>query len=44
MDGIETLKYLKHTAGIPIIKGLRKTFFVLGFTISALSIMEISKA
>ena len=43
MDGIETLKYLKHTAGIPIIKGPRKTF-VLGFTISALSIMEISKA
>ena len=32
MDGIETLKYLKDTAGIPIIKGPRKTF-VLGFTI-----------
>jgi len=36
MDGIETLKYFKDTAGIPIIKGPRKTF-VLGFTISALT-------
>ena len=43
MDGIETLKYLKDTAGTPIIKGPRKTF-VLGFTISALSIINISKA
>ena len=36
MDGIETLKYFKDTAGIPIIKGPRKTF-VLVFTISALT-------
>ena len=42
MDGIETLKFLKDTAGTPIIRGPRKTF-VLGFTISALSIINISK-
>ena len=42
MDGIETLKFLKDTAGTPIIKGPRKTF-ILGFTISALSIINISK-
>ena len=43
MDGIETLKYLKAPAGTPIIRGPRKTF-VLGFTISALSIINIRKA
>ena len=43
MDGIKTLKYLIDTEGIPIIKGPRKTF-VLGFTKSALSIINISKA
>ena len=43
MDEIETLRYFKDTAGIPIITGPRK-IFVLGLTISALSIMEISKA
>ena len=42
MDGIETLKFLKDTAGTPIIKGPRKTF-VLGFTITPLSIINISK-
>ena len=43
MDGIESLKYLRDNASIPIIKGPRKKF-VLRFTISALSIIEISKA
>ena len=43
MDEIESLKYLKDTAGIPIIKGPRKTL-LLGFTISALSVTDTSKA
>ena len=42
MKGIETLKFLKDTACNLIMKGPRKTF-VLGFTISALSILNINK-
>ena len=41
-DGIEFLKSLKDTAGIPLIKGPRKAF-IIGFYVSALSILAISK-
>jgi len=41
-DDIETLKYLKDSAGTLILKARRK-IFVLGFTLSALSIMNICK-
>ncbi len=42
MNGIETLKLLKDTAGIPLLKGPRK-MFVVGFCISSLSILKISE-
>ena len=40
--GIETLQSLKDTAGMPLIKGQRK-LFIVGFSVSALSILAISK-
>ena len=42
INGIETLKSLKDTAGVPLVKGPRK-MFVIGFCISSLSIIQISK-
>ena len=42
MNGIETLKSLKDTAGIPLLKGPRK-MFVVGFCISSLSILKTSE-
>ena len=42
INGIETLKSLKDTAGVPLVKGPRK-IFVIGFCISSLSIIQISK-
>ena len=41
-SGIETLKFLKDANGLPLISGPRK-MFVIGFYISALSILNISK-
>ena len=41
-DGIEFLKTLKETSGLPLIKGPRKVF-VIGFCISVFSILAISK-
>ena len=41
-DSLQTLKSLKDTNGLPVIQGPRKTF-VIGFCISAQSILEISK-
>ena len=40
--GIETLQSLKDTAGMPLMKGQRK-LFIVGFSVSALSILAISK-
>ena len=41
-DSLQTLKSLKDTNGLPVIQGPRKTF-VIGFCVSAQSILEISK-
>ena len=41
-SGIETLKFLKDANGLPLISGPRK-MFVIGFYISTLSILSISK-
>ena len=41
-DGVTFLKSLKDTSGLPLIQGPRKTF-IIGFSISALSIIAISK-
>ena len=41
-SGIETIKFLKDANGLPLISGPRK-MFVIGFYISALSILSISK-
>ena len=41
-NGIDYLKSLKDTAGLPIINGPRKTF-VIGFAVSATSILNISR-
>lgn len=41
-NGIDTLKSLKDTAGHPLISGRRKCF-IIGFTVSAISIMKICK-
>ena len=41
-SGIETLNFLKDANGLPLLSGLRK-MFVIGFYISALSILNISK-
>ena len=41
-SGIETLRFLKDANGIPLISGPRKAF-VIGFYISASSILSISK-
>jgi len=41
-DSIDTLKSLEGQSGVPLAKGPRK-IFVIGFCISALSILKISK-
>ena len=43
MNGMETLKSLKDVSGVPLIKGPRK-MFVIGFCISSMSILKISKS
>ena len=42
INGIDTLKSLKDQSGVPLAKGPRK-MFVIGFCISAFSILNISK-
>ena len=42
LNGIETLKSLKDTAGRPIVNGPRKAF-ILGFAVSSILILKISR-